>query len=189
MTIIFVFLMKEGSESDMVAALIFTTYMQIFTINMGRWNRELIKPYIYLVPQSNFKKLLAILGESFLKQALDAVIVMTVVGLILQLSLAEILACIATRYGFALVLLAGNIFAERVLGGLHSKSLILTLYFLMMIVMAAPGLILAFVTEAAIPSLGLPGAMLVSVVWNVLGSAVLLFLCRNVLQNPEMNQG
>ncbi|MBQ3107457.1 MAG: hypothetical protein IJC68_02455, partial [Firmicutes bacterium] len=185
----FMLLTKDGSESDMIAALIFTTYMQIFTINMGRWNKELIKPYIYLVPQSNFKKLLAILSESFLKQAVDSVVVMTVIGLILQLNVQQILICIVTRYGFGLVLLGANIFAERVLGGIQSKSLILTLYLIMMMLVAVPGMVLAFVLAEVVPEVGLYGGMLVSVVWNVICAFLMLFFCRNVLQNPEMNQG
>ena len=27
-----------------------STYMQLFSVALGRFNRELIKPYIYLIP-------------------------------------------------------------------------------------------------------------------------------------------
>ena len=36
-------------DTGLVGIFAFATYMQLFTVALGRFNRELIKPYIYLI--------------------------------------------------------------------------------------------------------------------------------------------
>lgn len=73
----FSFFMRDGG---LVSVFAFATYMQIFSVSMGRWLRELTLPYVYLVPAGAFQKLLAICRETFLKICVEAVLVFLPAG-------------------------------------------------------------------------------------------------------------
>ena len=108
----------------------FATYMQLFTVALGRFNRELIKPYIYLIPEPPLKKLLYAIQESMLTNFWEAVLIFVIVGAILQASPLEIALCILARVSFALLFTAGNVLVERVFGHgfLQNADLLVLLY-------------------------------------------------------------
>lgn len=175
-------------DAGIVGVFAFCTYMQIFSSMTGRWLKELLLPYVYMVPASPFQKLLAICREGALKVCVEAVVLFVPVGLILGLSVPEILACIAARIGFGVLFIAGNILIERVLGSMVSKTLIVFLYFIIMILIAVPGIVLGIGAAMLFPAAGtvvLP--MLGMFVWNALASVLIVYLCRNILDYAELN--
>ena len=141
-----------------------------------------------MVPESPFRKLLGICRESVLKVCVEAAVLFIPIGLILGLSVFEILACIAARIGFGVLFIAGNILIERVLGSMVSKTLIVFLYFIIMILIAAPGIVLGVGAALLFPAGGavvLP--MLSMFVWNTLAAVLIVYLCRNILDYAELN--
>lgn len=179
---LFSFFMRDGG---LVAVFAFATYMQIFSVSMGRWLRELTLPYVYLVPAGAFQKLLAICRETILKICVEAVLVFLPAGLILQAKPLEIAACIFARIGFGVLFMAGNIMIERILGTLTSKTLILFLYFLILIVLAAPGVVLGVIVGIFLSSTALAFAAMA--VWNLGASILIFYLCRDILNYAELN--
>ena len=180
---LFSFFMRESG--GLVAVFAFATYMQLFSVSMGRWLRELTLPYVYLVPAGAFQKLLAICRESFLKVIAEAVLVFLPAGLILQAGPITIAACILARIGFGALFMAGNILIERVLGSLTSKALILFLYFIVLAALSAPGVIAAVVIGLLLSSTALAFAAMF--VWNMAAAALIFYLCRDILHYAELN--
>src|SRR5699024_6765907 len=70
-TIGFGFFMRD---EGVVPVLAFAVYMQMFSSSMRRLPREMMKPYVYLVPEPPFKKLLWCIRESVGSFALMAVL-------------------------------------------------------------------------------------------------------------------
>ncbi|MCI8622590.1 MAG: hypothetical protein HFG26_02885 [Provencibacterium sp.] len=172
-------------EEGPIPLLVFTTYLQLFSTASGRWVRELLQPYVYLLPEPAALKLFHICRESMLRAAVEAAALYLPAGLILGLSPAAILACFAFRMGFAFLFLAGNLLIERVLGTINSRVIIMTLYFLILILLGIPGIILAVALYALLDSLAL--ALWASCLFNLAVSALTGFLCRNMLDCAEMN--
>lgn len=183
-SIFFAFFMKE---IGLIGLFFFATYMQVFGSMMGRWARELLLPYVYLIPEPPFRKLLGICRENICKVLLDAVLVMLPIGLIVGAAPFEIAAAVAARFGFGILFMAGGILAERVLGGLSSKVLITMFYFLIMLMVAIPGVIIAVVLGILLPGIGLALGLLATAAWNLLASVLILFLCRDMLNYAEVN--
>ena len=172
---------------NIYAAFAMATYMQIFTVLLGRLNRELTKPFIYLVPEPPLKRLLWALAELLPSSFIDALVVFVPLGLILHLGFSEILLCILARLSFAFLYTAGNIVVERLWGGVTSRMLVVFLYFAVVAVLAAPGIVMAVVL------IGLLGEsvtvlMLSLTAANIPVSLLALFLCRNMLEYAELNQ-
>jgi hypothetical protein len=56
--IIFRLFMPELSEFKIFAVLFFSAYMLFFFVIQGKWPQEIEKPYIFLIPEPDGKKLL-----------------------------------------------------------------------------------------------------------------------------------
>ena len=158
--------------------------MQVFSSSTGRWLRELLMPYIYMLPEPPFKKLVGVCRESILQSAAEAVIVMVPVGLVVGASPLDILGCALARFGFALLFMAGNILVERLFGQMMNKGLIIGLFFLAMILLALPGVIAGAVLGMAA---GVFAAMAVMTAWCAAAAALIAFLCRDILDVAELN--
>lgn len=187
--ILFAFFMREeAGDAALIAAFAMGTYMQLFSVALGRFNRELIKPYLYLIPEPPLKKLLYAIQETMVTEALEAVLIFVPIAVILQISPFSALFCILARISFSLLFTAGNVFVERVFGTVSSKTLIFLFYFLALIVMALPGIALAVAFSFLLSFLPafLP-AFLGMISANVLVSVLVLYGCRNMLQYAELN--
>lgn len=186
------FIMSRSMDGNVTAALISTfamaTYMQIFSEALGRFNLELLKPYIYLMPEPPLKKLLYSIKETLISDVFEAVILFVPAGLIVGADPLSIALCIVARISFALLFTAGNVLVERVFGTVSSKTLVMFFYFLVLLVMALPGVALGCVLMAVLPeALSLAGLFSGMAVVNVLISVLVMYLCRNLLQYAELN--
>lgn len=180
-SIIFAFFMKGDG---IIPIFVFATYMQLFSTSTGRWLRELILPYIYLIPADPFKKLIGVCRENIFKSAIESVVVMVPVGLIVSASPLDILVCVLARFSFSLLFMAGNIVVERLFGEIVSKVLILGVFIIAMAILALPGVIVGILLGTAF---GAAAAMPVIAAWNVGISALIIFLCRDILNYAELN--
>lgn len=166
----------------------FVTYMQIFNSASGRWIRELIQPYIYMIPEPAFKKLICITQENMLKIVVEAIILFAAIGMIIKAPIYQILICIIARIGFGILFMAGNILIQRVLGSLTNKILISFLYFFILIILSVPGFILGFLLSLKLVMMPIESVILISTfIWNLLSSALIIYLCRDILNYAELN--
>lgn len=184
--------MSRSMDGDVGAALIATfamgTYMQIFSEGMGRFNRELIKPFIYLMPDPPLKKLLCCMQETLLADCIEAVVLFVPVGFIVGAGPVDIALCVIARISFALLFTAGNILTERVFGTVSSKMLVLFFYFIVLLVMSLPGIAIGTMLMTVLPeAFGRAGLFLGMAAVNVPISILVFYLCRNLLQYAELN--
>ncbi len=187
--ILFAFIMRNGGPIPILAS---SVYMMMFSIALGRWLRELTLPYVYMVPVSPFRKLLYLLLDGVCKLALESALMLVPAGLILRLNPAEILFCVLARIGFGLVFMASNILVERLMGASVNRVLIMIVYFLAMLLLCIPGVVLGILLATLAGAVGLAWAavsvgLLGTVVFNLLVALLLLFCCRNMLNFAELN--
>ena len=79
---------------------------------------------------------------------------------------------------------------ERAFGGLHSKVLTFVFYFITLLLLSLPGIVLAIVCNLLGWSFFSANtiALLAMALLNVPIGLLLLYLCRNMLQYAELNQ-
>lgn len=163
----------------------FSVYLQLFTASQSRINRELYKPFLYLVPEPPFQKLLHCLRELLPSALAEAAVVFIPVGLILGLGPVGIAVCLAARLTYSLLFQAGNLLLERFWSG-ASKVLMMTLYFLILILLTLPGILLGLFVGLFLP---LPGGFLTGLaaaaLVNIPIALGLLYGLRNMLEYAE----
>jgi len=174
-------------EGGILGVFSFATYMQLFSTRLGRINKELTKPFIYLVPEPPFAKLLHSLREMLPGALVEAVVIFIPVGIILNLNSPEICACILARVSFSLLFTAGNLVVEQFWSG-ASRALTIFLFFVVMAALSAPGVVLAIVISSNLVLISRDFVMFLTMaIVNIPVSLLMLFLCRNMLQYAEMN--
>lgn len=176
-------------EDGLTAAFLFSVYLQLFTVSLGRINKELTKPYVYMVPEAAFLKLWNCLRESFPGFLTESVLIFLPLKFILGCGWIDILCAILGRFAFSLLFTAGNLAVQRFFGSAGSRAVTFLFYFLCILAMAAPGAALAIVLTVRGTVLLSPGATipLATSLCNLPVAALAFFLCRNMLEYAELN--
>ena len=166
--------------------IVLSIYMQVFSVALGRWVKELIMPYVYLIPENPMKKLFNCLKESFVKITVEAVILFIIVGLIHELEPTEIVGLIILRISCGILFTATNLFSERFFGGIAIKVLSLILYFIFTMIFALPAIVLAVVLYEMY-FVELWSIYVLAAIMNVAVATLVFYMSRNVLQYAELN--
>mgnify|MGYP004529992833 CR=1 FL=1 len=172
-------------DAGLIGVLLLGTYLQLFSAMLGRINRELTKPYIYLIPEPAMKKLVFALAEGLPTAVVEALLIYLPLGIILKFSPGLTACLIVTRIAYSVLFAAGNVAAVRLWGGISSQVVSRVLYLLTLAVLAVPGVIAVSVT--LVGEGGITAALLILALVDLVTAAVVLFLCRNVLEWAELN--
>ena len=178
----FAFFMRDVGA---LPVFLMAVYLQMFSEALSRFGRELTRPYIYLIPESSFAKLLAALRQSLLGGLTESLVVFVPAGLLLSLDAWTIAALVLARWSFTLVYNADTVAEMRLFGGVSSKFLTMLFYLLLMLLIALPGAAAALALFALGHCEALCYAALALL--NAPMSLLVLFLCRNMLQCAELN--
>ncbi len=185
-----VFALVIGMDSGIGTVFIFSVFFQLFTQSVSRWIKELILPYIFLIPVSPFKKLIFACLESVIKTITDGLLIFIPVGLIMNATALDIVACIIARTGFGILFIAGNVLSEKVLGAMSSKGLLVFLYLAMMALLGMPGILLAFtVPLMTASSHTLAIGLVIMFIWNTAIAGLVIGLCKNILHYTDISSG
>lgn len=171
----------------MAICLLASAYLQFFFSAAGDWSMELTKPYIYLVPESPFSKLLWASLSTLLKPAADSVLVFVPLGVFVHANPLTTVLCVLVYATTGFVFTAGNILSQRVLGRASNKGLLMIAYMMMMALLFAPGVgasLLVYSLAGDLPGIVIGMPLVFS---NILVSLGVYAACRNVLSNSEMN--
>ena len=172
----------------MAGSLAVSCYILFFFNAAGDWSQELMKPYIYLVPESPFSKLIWASMSTVLKPAVDGIILFTVLGIFLRANPATAILCMLIYASTGFLFTAGNVLSQRLFGQVANKGLLMFGYMFVLMALFAPGIgisALLYVLAGNLPGIliGLP-----DFVWNVLVSVGIFAACRNILSTVEFNQ-
>lgn len=174
-------------QDGLIPVFALSVYLSIFSTAFSRSLKELTLHYAYLIPAKPALKLLAIFTESILKTAVESTIIFIIIGLIYDASVAEILICIFARTSFGILFLAVNILIEKFLKGAMSRVIMIVLYFIILAVLGAPGIIIGVLLSNTISAISTFNfVLIISFIWNILASAGIGYLCRDLLQYPNI---
>ena len=165
-------------------------YFQYFVTVFGRLKIELIKPYIYLVPETSFKKLFAASISSLLKPCIDSVIIFGVFALV---GGAGIMQCIFMALAYCssgAVFVGLTVLYQRIFGGQPNRVIKTFLGVLLMFIIFTPSiiatiLIAIFIIPETLQFLyTLPFTGI-----NLMCAFIIFYGCRNMLDNTEYSEG
>lgn len=123
----------------------FLAYLMIFFNMQGMWAQEMKKPFIFLIPDSPGRKMVAATLLGVFKCFVDGLLAGIAATIILSSSWLHLPLFALAVASFAAVYTAADILARRLLGETHSKGLGVFVTFAVMIGCAIPAAILLMV--------------------------------------------
>lgn len=175
--------MFSGENIALFAINVYTISM---TVCIGRWAKEFTYPYIYLIPESNLKKLLCLLKDDIPVFALESLICFIPLILLGSCSITEGLFMALCRLSFGLVFIGVNLILQRFSGDSEKKFLSLVIYFILATAFSLPAIFAAVISATVFPFNPEIMYLFMSII-NVCISLLLIYLCRNVLEYSEYN--
>jgi hypothetical protein len=167
--------------------LAFLMWMQTMMIGTGRGLRELYSHYIYLIPSSSFGKIVWSNIELLLRTIVECTVTFVVAGLMLGLNPIVVVALVLTYTFFSLFLIAINIAALRWSGTVLNAGLLFVYYFLAIILLMLPGIVLTtFIIITINGNLGLVLGLLALAVWEAILSVVCFALAQGLLHKCDI---
>jgi hypothetical protein len=144
-------------------------------------------PFIYMIPESPFKKILWSSGELLLKVAGETVAIFLAAGLIMGESVAMILLCMAVYLLFNFMLVGINYISMRFTGSDISAGLLVLIYFLLVMLIMVPGIVAAVVLAMLFPAFGLILPLVALAGWELLVGVFCFYAARGILHNCDYN--
>lgn len=183
---------NNGETLDSTAALVvacgLSVYLLFFQNAAGEWSQELQKPYLYLVPEKPFQKLLWASLSTVLGTAMNGFVVFILLGIIFHANPFTVAACILAYAAFGTLFTAGSVLGRSVLGSIPNRGIIMVLYMLLLLLVMAPGIAGTLLIVFALQPDFLAAPLVIAlpiVIWNILSSLLILYGCRNLLLSWE----
>lgn len=168
-------------KDEPVAVFALSIYMMTMGIASGRWAKELSYPYIYLIPESSYKKLLYLVKSEIPSTILESILCCGPLYFICQLTIEETVSMIIGRFSFAFLLIGVNLLLQRLFGESDKKRFIVIFYFLLVMIFSLPGIFTATAIHFVLPFyLGI--ALISMAIVNTAISLILAFFCRKILE-------
>ncbi len=181
---------SEGNplSPDLLLAIILgiELYLMVLFFPASDWMAELRKPYIFLVPEKPFAKLVWACLPTILRPAADGLIAFAAAGIFLRAGVPITAACIVTFAGFSVLFTAAGVLFQRLFNQSPTRGLMMFAYLFTVGILMLPGLIAALTAvngmQWPLSAAGIPMTVL-----NLLVSAGLIYACRNLLEVVEFH--
>lgn len=158
-------------------------YIQFFLVAMGKLSVELIRPYIYLIPQSPLKKLVYASMTSIVKPFVDGIIIFGIMAIIRQGGVVESFFQMLAYGASGMIFVSFTIICQKLLGGQPNKVLSAFIGIGIFLVMIGPGVAASVVAAILLPEALVCICLLPYILLCVLWALLSFLLCRNLLNN------
>jgi hypothetical protein len=181
--IIFRLFMPELSEFKIFAVLFFSAYMLFFFVIQGKWPQEIEKPYIFLIPEPDGKKLLYTTLTENIKNFLDGILLFAISYIFFEKNIVVIFLCIISYTLYGSVYIYGDIVSRRLFGAVHSKAMQIFIKLFVSFFVLIPGVIIGLLAFSLLESK--EAAFMIITLWNLTAAALLFLASKGVFKHIE----
>ena len=162
-------------------------YLQLIFTFASKWQKDLSNPYIYMLPDHAFKKVIYSTAVDNFKNIIDGSIVFVITGILFKSSILLILLNIIAFASIGSLFIYGGILTRRLLGGGNSIIFTALMRIMILLLIVAPALVLLGVLySSSSDSTGVTIAYASFITYNLAFSGLILFLGKGVFENIEL---
>ncbi|MBZ9685393.1 putative ABC exporter domain-containing protein [Clostridium estertheticum] len=158
-------------------------YLQLIFTFASKWQKDLSNPYIYMLPDHSFKKVIYATTVDNFKNLIDGTIVFVITGILFKSSIPLILLNIIAFVSIGSLFIYGGILTRRILGSGNNIVFTSLIRMAILILILAPGIVLL---TALYSSVGMLLAYIIFIAYNLIFSSLILFLGKGVFENIEL---
>lgn len=161
-------------------------YLQYFMTILGRLKMELIKPYIYMIPEPSYKKLFAASISSLLKPCVDSIFIFGALALVGGAGIMECIFMALAYSASGAVFIGLTIVYQRVLGSQPNMLGQVFIGIFLLIIIITPAITASVITAIYIlpESLQFLNTLPYSIVCLIM-AFIMFFACRNLIDKAE----
>lgn len=179
-------LFQRGGEGGILVLLQILMWLQIFFIGTGRGLKELYSHYIYLIPESSFRKIVWSNLEIMFKVLMESMAIFCIAGLITGESVPLIVLSFVVYILFSFLLLGINYLSLRWTGADISTGVLVIIYSVAVVVIMLPGLIAALVIGSMLGGIGVIIGLGILGLWELVAALGCFALSRGILHRCDM---
>ncbi len=179
----FKFLMPDG-QTSIFFTLFFSAYMLFFFTVQGKWPQELDKPYVFLIPESNGKKLLYTTLPENIKNLFDGVLLFTLSYFLLNVSLSVAAMCVICYTLYGAIYIYADIVSRRLFGSVHSKAMQIFIKLFVSLFVVIPGIVIMGILSFTLQNEFV--SVLGITAWNLLAASGLFLASSGIFSNLEV---
>ncbi|MBQ8504129.1 MAG: putative ABC exporter domain-containing protein [Clostridia bacterium] len=173
-------------NGDEMMAFVLSLYSMLIGVSVGRWMKELTLPYVYLIPEKPFSKLLHVVREQIPVIIFESAALFAVLHFVLHLQVAETLSMLVARIGFGLVFIGSNLLFIKLTKRTAKTFLTIIAYTVLSTVCVLPSALCGIFAGMMFWVHPFTGYLITFPI-NIAVFLLLLFLCRNILEYSEFN--
>lgn len=161
-------------------------WLQIFLIGTGRGLKELYSHYIYLIPESSFRKIVWSNLEIIVKVLVESLAVFCIAGVIARAPFLLVVASITVYALFSFLLLGINYLSLRWTGADISTGLLVFIYITAVIIIMLPGVAAAIIVGSMLGDIGVLIGLTILSLWELFAALCCFALSKGVLHRTDM---
>lgn len=151
------------------------------------WHREFKKPYIFLIPESSFKKVIFSVLPGVIKTMLSGGVTITIAAIAYKLGPAMWLNYLFVFFSFAILFVFAEVFTYRIIGSGSNVVVVTFMRMFFVIATCIPAgiitIIIIALSNAEPNSIEISACMLAV---NVAASALLAYLSKGIFEQSEL---
>lgn len=162
-------------------------YLQFLLSMMGKLKQELLKHYIYLLPDTSFRKVFWGSFTSLMKPTIDGILAFTVFGIV---GGADPLTCVflALAYAASGMLFVGfTLLIQRVLGEQPNKVIQVFITMGLLFLIMVPAAVITSITGFLLPEPLKFLTMLPFIIYCILFASFIMYISKDILDKMEYN--
>lgn len=178
----FKFMMTQIKPSIFMT-LFFSAYMLFFFVVQGKWPLELEKPYIFLIPESNGRKVLYATLTENIKNLFDGTLLFIVAYFLYETTIPVVLLCIVNYVLYGAVYIYSDIVSRRLFSSVHSKVFQVFVKLFVVAFVISPGIIIMVIVQS-ITQNELYSAIIIAL-WNIFVVICFFLASVGIFKNME----
>ena len=176
----------RGENGGILILLQILMWMQIFFIGTGRGLKELYTHYIYLIPETSFRKIVWSNFEIMFRIMVESLVIFSIVGIITGAPFLLAALAIVVYTLFSFLLLGINYLSLRWTGADISMGLLMFLYTIAVIVIMLPGLAAAIIVGSLFGNTGVLIGLGILAIWELVAALGCFALSKGILHRCDM---
>ncbi|WP_024833432.1 putative ABC exporter domain-containing protein [Ruminiclostridium josui] len=151
------------------------------------WHKDFKKPYVFLIPESSFKKLIYSVLPGLFKTMVNGAVALIIAAIAYKLSLTNGINYVLVFFSFAILFVFAEVFTYRLIGSNSNAVVVTMLRMLFAIAACIPAIIILVVI--AVISNGIPNVIETSICMlavNIAISILLAYLSKGIFEQSEL---
>ncbi len=173
-----------AAQGDSLTAFILSLYSLLIGVSVGRWIKEITMPYIYLIPEKPFKKLVHTVKEQIPSIIFESTVLFAILYFILPVDIAGAASMAASRISFGILFIGTSLVFLKITGKRPTTVVTVMMYSLLSSVFCIPAALCGLCISFFFPFRSF-SAYLITVPVNIIMFMLLLYFSRNIIECSE----